>query len=87
VRDLLDIRTGRRLLLIEDVPAVRALAIEALRTAGYPSEPAANAAEGMGRLRASQGGYDAGVVATGPGEKTATRSSTKSAPDGRICRC
>jgi len=69
VRDLLDARTGRRLLLIEDDPAVRALAIEALRSAGYQSEPAANAAEGMGRLRAAQGGYDAVVIATGPGGK------------------
>ncbi|WP_286773015.1 GAF domain-containing protein [Sphingomonas sp. 66-10] len=69
VRDLLDARTGKRLLLIEDDPAVRTLAIEALRSAGYLSEPAANAAEGLGRLRAAQGGYDAVVIATGPSEK------------------
>ena len=68
VRDLLDARRGRRLLLIENDPAVRALAIEALRAAGYPSEPAANAAEGLGRLRSAQGRYHAVIISTGENE-------------------
>lgn len=69
VRDLLDSGRGRRLLLIENDPAIRVLATEALSAAGYQTEPAANASEALNKLRAARGRYDAVVIATGPGDK------------------
>jgi len=64
VRGLLDRRTRRHLLLIEGDAAVRLLAVEALQAAGYPTDPAASASEGLNRLRAAQGGYGAVVIST-----------------------
>jgi PAS domain S-box-containing protein len=62
VRDLLEAGTGKRLLIVEPDPTVRMLTIEALAAAGYRAEHAANAAEAIGKLRASRGGYDAIII-------------------------
>lgn len=69
IRDLLDARSRRRLLLLENDPAIRMLAVEALAAAGYQAEPAANAAEALNKLRAARGQYDAMIIATAPEDK------------------
>ncbi|WP_420381734.1 response regulator [Novosphingobium sp.] len=59
VRDVLDSGRSGRLLLVEGDPRVRVLSAEALMRAGHAIDEAANAAEALGKVRASGGGYDA----------------------------
>jgi CheY-like chemotaxis protein len=62
VRDMLEAGSNGRVLLVEGETTVRMLAAEALATAGYAVDEAANAVEALGKLRASGGRYDAVVV-------------------------
>jgi PAS domain S-box-containing protein len=62
VREILDAGKSKRLLIVEADPNIRLLAVEALAGIGYHAEPAATAAEALGKLRAAQGRYDALVI-------------------------
>jgi PAS domain S-box-containing protein len=62
IRELLDRGASKRLLVVEADPTVRMLTTEALMSAGFHPEPAANASEALNRLRASQGQYDAVIL-------------------------
>jgi signal transduction histidine kinase/DNA-binding response OmpR family regulator len=62
IRTVLDTgRTGRFLLVSADA-AVRMLTADALVAAGYPVDEAETAAEALGKVRASRGGYSAVVI-------------------------
>lgn len=69
VRDMLDAGATRRILVIEDEPTVRALAMEVLQSNGFAAEEAANAAEAMNKVRAAQGRYDAIMIDAGLPDK------------------
>jgi signal transduction histidine kinase/DNA-binding response OmpR family regulator len=59
VRDVLDSGRSGRLLLVEGDARIRILGAEALTAAGHAVDEAANAAEALGKVRASGGTYDA----------------------------
>jgi CheY-like chemotaxis protein len=58
IRDALDAGRTGRVLVVEDEPTVRSLAMELLVGGGYSVDEAANAAEALARLRSAQGRYD-----------------------------
>jgi DNA-binding response OmpR family regulator len=62
IRAILDAGKSKRLLIAEADANVRLLAVDALAGAGFHAEPAATAAEALGKLRAAQGYYDAVVI-------------------------
>lgn len=58
IRDALDAGRTGRVLVVEDEPTVRSLAMELLVGGGYGVDEAANAAEALARVRSAQGRYD-----------------------------
>jgi PAS domain S-box-containing protein len=62
VRDVLDQGRTGRVLMVESEANVRALAAEALTSAGYTVEEAANALEALAKVRSAQGQFDALVT-------------------------
>ena len=58
VRDLLDSGRTGRVLVVEDEPTVRSLAMELLAEGGYSVEEAATATEALSKVRSAQGQYD-----------------------------
>jgi len=69
VRDMLDVGQTKRLLIVEDDATVRMFASEALSSAGFAVDEAANATEALNKVRASQGRYDAVVLDVGLPDK------------------
>ncbi len=63
IRDVLDAGRTGRVLVVEDEPTVRSLAMELLKGGGYSVEEAATAAEGLAKVRSAQGRYDVVFVA------------------------
>ena len=62
IRDVLEIgRTGRVLAIVAE-PTIRALAIEALVSAGKQVDEAANGLEGLSRIRSAEGRYDIVII-------------------------
>jgi PAS domain S-box-containing protein len=59
IREVLDAGKTGRVLVVDHDATVRAFAIEALKSAEYAADEAANASEALNRVRASQGRYDA----------------------------
>jgi len=70
VRDILDQGRTKRVLVVEDEPTVRMLAIEALQSNGYAAEEAATATEALGKVRAAQGRYDVVILDAGLPDKS-----------------
>lgn len=69
IRDVLDQGRTRRVLVVEDEPTVRMLAIEALGASGYAAEEAATAVEALSKVRAAQGRYDMVIIDSGLPDK------------------
>ena len=68
VRDVLDAGRTGRVLVVEEEPTVRSLAMELLSSGGYSVEEAASAAEALAKIRAAQGRYDVIFVANKLGD-------------------
>jgi PAS domain S-box-containing protein len=69
IRDVLDAGKTGRVLVVEEDASARMFAVEALESAGYAIDEAANGAEALNRVRAAQGRYDAVVLDIRPDEK------------------
>jgi CheY-like chemotaxis protein len=63
IRDVLDTGRTGRVLVVEEEPTVRSLAMELLTSGGYSVEEAANAAEALSKIRSAQGRYDVIFIA------------------------
>lgn len=63
IRDVLDAGRTGRVLVVEEEPTVRSLAMELLTGSGYSVEEAGTAQEALSKLRAAQGRYDVLFVA------------------------
>jgi CheY-like chemotaxis protein len=68
VRDVLDAGRTGRVLVVEEEPTVRSLAMELLSTGGYAVEEAANAGEALAKIRSAQGRYDVVFIANRLGD-------------------
>lgn len=68
VRDVLDAGRTGRVLVVEEEPTVRSLAMELLSTGGYGVEEAANAGEALAKIRSAQGRYDVVFIANRLGD-------------------
>jgi CheY-like chemotaxis protein len=68
VRDVLDAGRTGRVLVVEEEPTVRSLAMELLSSAGYSVDEAANAAEALAKIRSAQGRYDVIFIANRLGD-------------------
>ncbi len=62
IRDVLDQGRTGKVIIVESEPNVRTLAAEALTTAGYHVDEAANAMEALAKVRSGQGQFDALVA-------------------------
>ena len=72
VRDILDRGRTGRVLVVEQEPTVRALAMEALTASGYASDEAATAVEALGKVRSAQGRYDVILIDDGGAQASGT---------------
>jgi CheY-like chemotaxis protein len=68
IRDVLDAGRTGRVLVVEEEPTVRSLAMELLSGDGYSVDEAASAAEALAKIRSAQGRYDVIFVANKLGD-------------------
>jgi CheY-like chemotaxis protein len=68
VRDSLDAGRTGRVLVVEEEPTVRSLAMELLVGGGYSVDEAGTATEALSKIRSSQGRYDVVFIAQNLGE-------------------
>jgi CheY-like chemotaxis protein len=71
IRDVLDAGSTGRVLVVEDEPTVRSLAMELLASGGYAVEEAGNATEAMSKVRSAQGRFDVIFIAQGLSDRPA----------------
>lgn len=77
VRDVLDAGRTGRVLVVEEEPTVRSLAMELLTSGGFAVEEAANAAEALSKIRSAQGRYDVIFIANRLGDNPGTWLSSE----------
>lgn len=68
VRDVLDAGRTGRVLVVEEEPTVRSLAMELLTSGGYNVEEAGTATEALSKIRSAQGRYDVIFIAQSLGD-------------------
>jgi CheY-like chemotaxis protein len=68
VRDILDAGRTGRVLVVEEEPTVRSLAMELLGSGGYSVDEAGTATEALSKIRSAQGRYDVIFIAQNLGE-------------------
>ena len=68
VRDVLDAGRTGKVLVVEEEPTVRSLAMELLVGGGYSVEEAGTATEALSKIRSAQGRYDVIFIAQSLGE-------------------
>ena len=63
IRDILDAGRTGRVLVVEEEPTVRSLAMEILTSGGFSVEEAADPTEALNKIRSAQGRYDVVFIA------------------------
>ena len=72
IRDVLDTGRTGRVLVVEEEPTVRSLAMEILTSGGFSVEEAANPTEALAKIRSAQGRYDVIFIAQRLGDNPGT---------------